>query len=428
MAIFDVIKYEGDNRTFVWKHPCEDFNTKSQLIVHQSQEALFFSNGEALDLFGPGRHVLSTENIPFLRRLINIPFGGETPFHAEVFFINKTEQMAIKWGTDNKVEFFEPTYHVPIKLGACGEMSLRIEDSRKLLVKIVGTEGILGQEGLVANFRAFLMTRVKTYLVTTIKQQKISIFEIDEHLASLSDALKALLVPDFAEYGIKLERFMVTTVVKPEGEPGYERIKQIHLRQFADVAEAQIRQNVGIIDQTTEATRTVIAAQGFSQKRTIEGYTYQQERAYDVAEKIGENEGIGNFTNAGIGIGMMAGIGGSVSPIVGGVLSDALSPLAPQAKQNADPNNEPSLQGVYVDLNKVSPSAGGLGAESATNKEAQPSGFCEKCGSKIVAESEFCEECGEPVASKPACTKCGFVFIKESKFCPKCGTKRDEIL
>ena len=87
--IADIIKYEGDNSTFIWKHPCEDFNTTTQLIVHESQEAIFFANGQALDLFGAGRHTLETQNIPLLRKIINIPTGGETPFHCEVYFINR---------------------------------------------------------------------------------------------------------------------------------------------------------------------------------------------------------------------------------------------------------------------------------------------------------------------------------------------------
>lgn len=107
MAIFEVIKYEGDNSTFVWKHPKEDFNTGSQLIVHESQEALFFANGQALDLFGPGRHTLDTQNLPLLRRVVNLPTGGDPAFHCEVYFINRTEQMAVKWGTDNEAELLK---------------------------------------------------------------------------------------------------------------------------------------------------------------------------------------------------------------------------------------------------------------------------------------------------------------------------------
>ena len=138
--IADVIKYEGDNSVFVWKHPAEDFNALTQLIVHESQEAVFFLNGQALDLFGPGRYTLETENIPKVGKALNRTAGGDSPFHCEVYFINRAEQMAIKWGTDTRVQYMEPTYGFPISIGASGEMSLRAEDSRRLLVKLVGTE------------------------------------------------------------------------------------------------------------------------------------------------------------------------------------------------------------------------------------------------------------------------------------------------
>ena len=95
-AIASVIKYEGDNSTFIWKHPCEDFNTSSQLIVHESQEAIFFLNGQALDLFGPGRYTLETENIPKIGKLLNRTTGDISPFHCEVYFINRAEQMSVK--------------------------------------------------------------------------------------------------------------------------------------------------------------------------------------------------------------------------------------------------------------------------------------------------------------------------------------------
>ena len=94
--IFQIIKYEGDNSTFIWKSPIEDFNTGTQLIVHESQEAIFFMNGQALDLFGPGRYTLETQNIPLVRKFLNKPTDDQTPFHCEVYFINKTEQMSIK--------------------------------------------------------------------------------------------------------------------------------------------------------------------------------------------------------------------------------------------------------------------------------------------------------------------------------------------
>ena len=96
--ITEIIKYEGDNSTFIWKHPSEDFNSLTQLIVHESQEAVFFMNGQALDLFGPGRYTLETQNIPILGKLLNLATGGVSPFHCEVYFINKAEQMSVKSG------------------------------------------------------------------------------------------------------------------------------------------------------------------------------------------------------------------------------------------------------------------------------------------------------------------------------------------
>ena len=259
--IADIIKYEGDNSTFIWKHPCEDFNTTTQLIVHESQEAIFFLNGQALDLFGPGRHTLETQNIPLLRRIINIPTGGESPFHCEVYFINKTEQMAIRWGTDSKVQYVEPTYKFPISIGASGEMALSVNDSRKLLVKLVGTERVLDRQQLTTYFRSILMTKVKTYMAQTMRANAINIFEIDESLETFSADIKERLIPDFLDYGVDLKRFYVTTIVKPDGDPQYEKFKELHFRQYADIAEAKLRQQTDVIHAQTEAQKVVIDSQ-----------------------------------------------------------------------------------------------------------------------------------------------------------------------
>ena len=330
--IVDVIQYEGDNSTFVWKHPCEDFNTGTQLIVHESQEAVFFSNGQALDLFGPGRYTLETENIPLLRRLQNIPTGGETPFHCEVYFINKTEQMAIRWGTDSKVQYVEPTYKFPISIGASGEMSLCVDDSRKLLVKLVGTEHGLDRQQLTTYFRGILMMRVKTYIAQSMRENAINIFEIDEKLESFSADMHQRLIPDFLDYGVQLKRFFVTTIVKPDGDPQYEKFKELHFRQYADIAEAKLRQQTNLIYAQTEAQKVVIDSQAQATKRAQEGYTYAQERGFDVAEKVAENEAVGQFTNMGVGLGTMAGVGGAVGGMVGGAVTDAMHAAAEPAK------------------------------------------------------------------------------------------------
>ena len=341
--IAEVIKYEGDNSTFVWKHPSEDFNSLTQLIVHESQEALFFMNGQALDLFGPGRYTLETQNIPKIGKLLNRTTGGETPFHCEVYFINKTHQMAIKWGTDSQVQYMDPTYKFPLQIGASGEMVLSVSDSNKFLIKIVGTESILSQDNLVRMFRSFLMSKVKPYIANAMQNATYSIFEVDSHMSEFSEELHKMLIPDFMEYGISLEKFFVTTIAKPEKEETYEKFKSIHFRQYYDVAEAKLKQQTDIIHAQTAAQKTIIESQAMATKRAQEGYTYQQERGFDVAEEVAKNEAVGQFTNMGVGFGTMAGVGGAVGGMVGGMMNDAMQsvntptqPVQPQANNSMD--------------------------------------------------------------------------------------------
>ena len=389
--IAEIIKYEGDNSTFIWKHPCEDFNTTSQLIVHESQEAIFFMNGQALDLFEAGRYTLETQNIPLLRRIINIPTGGKSPFHCEVYFINKTEQMAIRWGTVNRVQYVEPTYKFPISIGASGEMSIRVADARKLLVKLVGTETGLGRQRLVTYFRAVLMTKVKSYIAQVMRQNAINIFEIDEQLEVLSKELHTKLMDDFLEYGINLNHFYITTIVKPDGEPQYERFKELHFRQYADIAEAKIKQQTDIIRAQTEAQKVVIDAQAQATKRVQEGYTYQQERGFDVAQDVARNESAGQFSNMGIGLGMMTGVSGGVAHVVNGAVNAALG-------------------------------------DGHTQYTVPANVFCENCGAQLAAGTAFCDKCGTKIAtSTNACSNCGYEFERPGNFCPKCGAKRGEI-
>lgn len=393
--IADVIKYEGDNSTFIWKHPCEDFNSLTQLLVHESQEAVFFMNGQALDLFGAGRYTLETQNIPKIGKFLNRATGDETPFHAEVYFINKTEQMSIKWGTSSKVQYVEPTYGFPLSIGASGEMSLRAEDSRKLLLKLVGTENFLGQQKLVNFFRSFLMTKVKTYIARALKAKSINIFEIDEHLTTFSSEIKNLLISDFADYGVSLEQFFITTIVKPDGEKQYEKFKELHFKQYADIAEAKLKQQTDIIYAQTEAQKIVIDSQAQATRRAQEGYTYHQERGFDIAEKVAENEAVGEFANMGVGFGTMVGVGGAVGGIVGGMMNDAMG--SAMNARTPVPTSQPAPA------------------------------FCDNCGAKLHQGSAFCEECGTPmIKPQKTCIKCGHEFERPGKFCSKCGAKRED--
>lgn len=377
-----VIKYEGNNDVFVWKHPCEDFDGNTQLIVHESQEALFFMNGQALDLFGAGRYTLESETVPLLSKILNRLSGSDSPFHSEVYFINKTEQMAIKWGTDSKVEYIDPKYGFPVAIGASGEMSMSVDNSRKLLQKLVGTEHIFDRQKLTLFFRGVLMSKVKSYMAQIMKENSISIFEIDENLTLFSESLHQLLTPDFAEYGICLENFFVTNIVRPDGEKQYEQFKELHFRQFADVAQAKLHQQVELINAQTEAQKTVIASQAMATKRSQEGYTYQQERGFDAILESAKKEPASPFLHVDLGY---------------KTLNDVYEELTELINTETDPK---------------------------ITQEVKTERPCKKSTAEAKEEAELCGQSEPSNLPQEYCENCGYKFERPGNFCPKCGAKR----
>lgn len=378
MALFQVIKKVQDDKNIIWKYPKQDFNTLSQLIVHDSQEALFYSNGKALDLFGAGKYTLNTNNIPLLRKIIEIPTGFKSPFHCEIYFIDKSEQIS-KWGTSSKIEFLDPKYNFPIAIGACGEMRFIIEDSRKLLIKLIGIKKSFDSADVDEFFNSCILVKVKTYISQIIKQDKICIFEIDEQLERFSEELKNRLNEDFAEFGIKLNKFFVTNIAKPEDNKQYLEFKELYFKQTVAVANAELEQKLGVIEEETQAKRKIIASQAEATKRSQEGYTYQEEKGYEIGKSLAENEAVGQFTNMGVGIGLMSGIGTQVG-------------------------------------NQVSQTV----ATAFTNQENT---YCPSCGNMNGINDVFCKQCGKKIEKSKVCPKCNSVLDNTAMFCSKCGER-----
>lgn len=320
MQIYDIIKYEGDNRTFVWKYPGEDFNTKSKLIVHESQEAVFFKNGMALDLYAPGEHILETKNIPLLNRLINLPSNGVSPFHCEVYFVNKTEQMAIPWGV-GRVNYKDPTVNDAIfVIGASGELTLRISDSRKLLTKLVGTENVLNQETLMHYFKAPIMTHAKAMLPKILREKEVSIFDVEEYLPELSVVLQERISKEMEDYGVYLEKLWIHTINKPENDPVYktllrqraERVTLVNQGEI-DMQKANYNTQVELIRHSAVTGKEKMNIDVKKYEQDTLGYTWQQQEEYDVMKRLADNEGTGSDArNALMGIGMGFGVGGTI--------------------------------------------------------------------------------------------------------------------
>ena len=463
-GLASIIKYEGDNETLVWKHPIEDFNFGSQLIVHESQEAIFFRDGQALDLFGAGRYTLQTQQLPLLEKIYKLPTDTEGTFHSEVYFVNLATQMGVKWGTDSKVRLFDPASGLHIELGASGEFNIRVTDSRKLLLKVVGTTGGLGQEQLlgIGNgkgfFRSMVMTQVKSYLAQTIKENAINILEIDEHLMALSGALRERINAALDEYGLTMPEFYVSRIVTPDDDPNFRRMKEQYAEQYLLVrqenirkAEAEAAADRKAVEAQTAARMKIIGAQGEAEALKIQkqaeaeayrmqaeaeaaemrmkGYTYQQETSRQVGLEAMKN-GLGGGANAAGALGDLAGLGvslGAMSSVIG-MTKDALSPMTQDAAQMG------AAVGAAVTGGWDCPACGhknittNFCPDCGSKKPEPKTGWdCAQCGTKNI-QSRFCPNCG---AKKPeessgwSCPECGTKDIL-SKFCPNCGAKKPE--
>lgn len=397
LKIYDVIKYEGNNNTLVWKHEAEDFNTKSVLIVKEPMEAIFFCNGQIADVFQAGKHVLQTGNIPILRRLLEIPTGGVSCFHCQVYFVNKVECMALRWGTDSKLQYMEPTYNFPMEIGAHGELSIRIQDSAVFVPRLIGAENSITPETITRYFRSMIQNRVKSQLARTIQEQKLNIFEIDTQLDILSDVLCERLRQDFAKYGIELVQFMIAEVVRPEEDYNYNRLKNLAARRYSDIFEAQTQSQVDIIREQTEAQRKVIEAQAMAKKRELEHYTYQEERGFDVASMLAQNDTVSQFSNIGMGIGMMAGVSG----VMNNIMDSAMQGIQ---IQQSDGKSE-----AQIVLEKT---------QQQEMTQSAPTKICQ-CGAVLAAAAKFCSECG--TKQPKICPRCGKKVSDVAKFCDECG-------
>ena len=482
MEIASIIKYEGDNNTFLWKHPDEDFNSATQLIVHEWQEAIFMMNGEALDLFGPGRYTLETQNIPKIGARLNAlskdkrDKDTKTPFHCEVYFINKNVHMAIKWGTDSRVRFIDPETSIPLDIGACGEINLQANDSRKLLVKLVGPSGVMRNQKTVNDdsktmylevFRAPLITQIKSYLASVIKSKNINILEIDEHLGELSSALKERIDPFFEEYGLTVPNFYVTNVDLPDDDPNFRTLRQLRSRSYlgrkvdeveADVAKARqerlaaeelakaetarAEQQRRMVEEETKARLKILEAQGKAEAAKAEGlaqaeitkaqgmaeasvmqakgYTEKDVLAAEVQKAYAE--GIGKMGSASGGNGA-ASSGGS-----GGMASDMVN-LMMQMKVAGTMMDK--MGGMFSGLDGGSKSLGQAEsvppqqsiepAPAIADASAVDGIVCPSCGALLPTRAKFCLECGTALGKK--CPSCGADVPAGSKFCLECGSK-----
>ncbi|MFO7946538.1 MAG: SPFH domain-containing protein [Armatimonadota bacterium] len=214
MAI-DVIEWQdttGNEIVHRWpEYGPGNITLGAQLTVRESQEAVFFRDGKALDVFKVGRHTLTTANLPLLQRIINIPFGGETPFQAEVYFVNKKTFTDMKWGTASPIVFRDSELEM-VRLRAIGGYTMRVGDAQLFVNEVVGTQNTYDTDTVTSWLREFICARLNDVLGEVMD----TVLDLPQHYDELGEVMRSRLGDDFRNYGLELIDFMIEAITPPD--------------------------------------------------------------------------------------------------------------------------------------------------------------------------------------------------------------------
>ncbi|GBF51186.1 membrane protein [Leptospira ryugenii] len=293
MALIDRIKFEGGPNDIVWRYPSDEISTAGQLVVDEGLEAIFFKEGKALDTFGPGTHTLKTGNIPILEALVNLPFGGKTPFTAEVFYINKGI-FAMKWGTPSPIPLEDPKYKIVLNIRAFGDYKFRVKDPRSFLIHVVKAGNRTTNEAIDEFLKPNIVRSIGDFLSEVILNNNTSVVEINKFRDESSTAGRVKLTPEFDKYGLELTEFNLASVNFDQADPNYQRIQKIITDKFE-------------IDML--------------------GDKYQQKKMFDIGQAAAENQGQGGGA---LGTGMGMGMGMNMGQMMGNMMNQN-----PQGNTNA---------------------------------------------------------------------------------------------
>ena len=370
MAVFlEVIEWFDDTgRTMIHRIPekgSAEIKMGAQLVVRENQAAVFFRDGKAYDILGPGRHTLSTMNLPLLTKVLSLPFGFTSPFRVETYFANTKIFTHLKWGTKEPVAFKDSDLGL-VRLRAFGTYTMRIAQPLLFINTLVGTQGIYDTDQIEDFLRDVIVSRVNDLLGELLD----TIFNLPRHYDELAAAIKSRVHEDFARYGIGLLDLYINSITPPA-----EVQKMIDARAGMGA--------VGNLDQFMKFKAAT--AMG------------------DAASAGGGGEAAG-----GMGLGLGAGLG----MLIPGMLMKSMQEgHLPSAKQV----NCPACQALIpLDARFCS----NCGHQIVTINK------CLDCGQDLPAGANFCANCGAKVEKKSrTCPKCGYHSVAEAKFCNQCGER-----
>ena len=284
MALIDVVRVQMNNDIIVQKFPSDDLRLGSQLVVYPGQTAFFVKGGQILDQFDSGTVTLTTDNIPLLNKLINIPFGGDSPFKAEVWFVNMTAIMATKWGTATPLQLEDPKYDIIVPVRSYGQYSFRVIEPRAFLENLVGNQYSLTTQTIQEYFKGRVMSLMTNIISDKLNRDNISILKISSHISDISEYCCEKINERFSKYGLNLTEFDIMSITPKEDDPSFRKLK----------------------DAKDLAARLKITGRD----------VYQMERSFDVMNSAANNSGAaGAMMSAGVGVGIGVSAGAQMGQV-----------------------------------------------------------------------------------------------------------------
>ena len=375
MAIIDRIKFDGlrSRDWIVYKYPSDNLVFGTQLIVGEGQAAIFVKSGQVCDLFNAGTYTLNANNLPLLQSLINIPFGGKTPFSAEIFFLNTISKLDISWGTADPIQVIDPKYFIKLRVRAFGQMGLKINDYTVFLRELIGvvnSNDIVRYDIIIDYFKGVLIQKVKTIIADIIINQKTSALEISAKLDEISMLVRERITPEFNRFGFLVANFFIKSINFPEED--FNQINDI----LKNRAEFEI----------------------------MGDNRYVTKRSFDVYDNAASNESgvAGAFAAGGVGIGVGAALGANMSNTVNtnAVIENTKCRCPACNAENSIKSKFCSECGKILEI---------------------PKKICPSCGATVSGNVKFCGECGASMLLKTC--ECGTKIAGNVNFCPKCGKK-----
>ena len=365
----EVIEWLDESKdTLLYRFPVagQEIKNGAQLIVRESQAAVFVFEGQVADVFTPGRYTVEGGNTPILSKLGAWKYGFNSPIKSEVYFVNTKQFTDMKWGTSNPIMLRDADFGI-VRLRAFGAYSLRVADPGEFIKQIAGTNAQFQTEDIDGQLKRAIVTEFSDAL----GEMKIPALDLAAQYKELGEAIRAKINEDFRGYGLEVTKFYIENISLPP-----------------EVEEAMDK-------------RASMGALGDAQK-------YMQLQAADALRDAAQNEGGG----AGLGAGLGAGFA------VGGQMANAFG-----ANPQGGGGGAAAATIACPNCGKQNNAAAKFCADCGGKMEVAKVP-CVKCGAQLREGAKFCSECGSS-QEKVKCANCQYELAAGAKFCPECGTKTE---